>query len=106
VRTSIFFAALLALTACTGGAEQGECDKGCRNFYQLHYWEDVELEAAKLPDDAARDKLRKERLGELETRMMKGIPQCVAQCAKAASPEQTKCMIEAKSTAEAKKCLE
>jgi len=94
-----------SMTAWLGCGSAGECDKACRNYYTLHYWEAANAEIAKLPE-AEREALRKQKLMELDERANKGITLCTKQCTTAASKDQIKCMIEARTAPDAKKCLE
>ena len=98
-------ALLLALLAAGCGANDGDCDKACRNYFQLHYWEEANAEIAVAPV-AEREALRQQKLVQLEERTNKGIVLCVKQCRTAATKEQVACMLGAKTKAEAKTCLE
>jgi hypothetical protein len=96
---------LLALAAAGCGANDGDCDKACRNYFQLHYWEEANAEIAGVPV-AEREALRQKKLVELEERTNKGIVLCMKQCRTAATKEQVACLIDATTKAAAKECLE
>jgi hypothetical protein len=95
---------LLALLAAGCGASDADCDKACRNYFQLHYWEEANAEIAGVPV-AEREALRQRKLVELEERTNKGIVLCVKQCRTAATKEQVACMLDAKSKADVVACL-
>ena len=95
---------LLALAAAGCGANDGDCDKACRNYFALHYWEKANAEIAGAPL-AEREALRQAKLVELEERTNKGIVLCMKQCRTAATKEQVACLIDAKTTADAVACL-
>src|SRR5262245_41723031 len=95
---------LLGLVGCQRSSYQ-ECDTGCRNYYYLHYWRDAELEIAKVPE-AQRAALRRQKQIDYEPRMTKELNLCIVQCEKTpATPEQVKCMIEAKTVEASEACL-
>lgn len=93
----------LALTACKGNPEK--CDKACRNYAKLVFWEQAEAEIAAAPADR-RDALRKEKLAKFTKDLDHGINMCSSQCVSATttSDKQADCMIEAKTAKEAKDC--
>src|SRR5688500_15810310 len=93
---------LLVLAAC--GANDGDCDKACRNYFQLHYWDEANAEIAGAPL-AEREALRQQKLVDLEARTNEGIVLCVKQCRTAATKDQVKCLLDAKSSADAKTCI-
>jgi hypothetical protein len=90
------------LVSC--GANDADCDKACRNFFQLHYWQEAEREIAAAPE-AEREALRKQKHIDLEERTNKGIQLCMKQCRTAATKEQVACLIAATTPEAAKKCL-
>jgi len=95
---------LVGLVGCQKSSYQ-ECDVACRNYYYVHYWRDAELEIAKVPE-AQRAELRKQKQIDYEPRMMKELNLCIVQCQKTpATPEQVKCMTEAKTAETAEACL-
>jgi len=102
MRALLLFA--LSLTAWLGCGNAADCDRGCRNYYQLHYWEEANAEIAKAPE-AEREALRKQKLVDLEERTNAGIQLCIKQCTTAASKDEIKCMIAARTAPEAKKCI-
>jgi len=97
---------LLALTAATAGcgASAAKCDKACRNYFTLEYWAsaDKEIEAA---PPGERDKLRQQKMEELEGRMGKGLEMCRSQCVEAADNDLAECMIKAKTVAAIEACV-
>lgn len=97
-----FLLVLLLLAACDK-ANVAECDKGCRNYFELHYWEMANMEIARAPAEE-RDELRQKKIAELEPRMMQNLDLCVQKCKSGADDERANCWAAAKTTGEAKKC--
>jgi hypothetical protein len=95
--------AMLLLGACKG--DRQKCEKACRNYGTLMYWDVVDKELATTPEDK-RDALRKKKLAEFSSQLENGVDMCVDQCASANNDKQIDCMIEAKTSAEVKKCVE
>jgi hypothetical protein len=93
---------LLGLVACDKASVQ-DCDKGCRNYFELHYWERANAEIAAAPAEE-REALRQKKQAEFEPRMMQNLDLCVQKCRSGADEDRVKCWIAAKSTAEVKKC--
>jgi hypothetical protein len=98
------FAMLVTVGVGACGAADADCDRACRNYFELHYWEEANAEIAVAPVEK-REEMRKEKLVALEDRMSKGIMLCMKQCKTAATKEQVACLLDAKTTADAKKCL-
>jgi len=94
--------ALLLFPAC-GKANTQDCDKGCRNYFQLHYWEAAEIEIGAAPPEQ-REELRAKKAAELEPRMMKNLDLCIQKCQSGAETSRAKCWAAATTTREAKKC--
>src|SRR5689334_20301168 len=95
-------AAALGLGAC--GASGADCDKACRNYFTLHYWEDADKEIAKAPPEQ-REAIRKQKVEALEERMQNGLGMCTSQCKEAADGDESKCMINAKTVKEIEACV-
>ena len=93
---------LLGLAACDKATVE-ECDKGCRNYFELHYWEMANMEIARAPAEE-RTALREQKVAELEGRMMQNLDLCVQKCKSGADSDRAKCWAAAKTTGEAKKC--
>ncbi len=67
------------------------CDRACRNFAKLKFWEKAEAEIAALPQAdqaAARAQKDKDFTAQLEA----GVSNCATQCIAANNAEQTACM--------------
>ena len=99
---SIFFAAAVLLGAC--GASGNDCDKACRNYFTLHYWDTADREIDKAPPEQ-RDALRKKKVDELDPRMQGELGMCVSQCREASSNDEAKCMIGAKTVKDVEACV-
>jgi hypothetical protein len=96
--------AILAAGGCRRG-NAGNCDRGCRNYYSLHFWASADKEIAALPP-AERDALRARKLAELDGKLKSGdLNMCVSQCQKAGAPDDVDCMTKARSVTEAEACV-
>jgi hypothetical protein len=101
--------ALVATLALAAGASAcqkpsvQECDKACRNANRLLYWDEVEKEAATLPE-AERAAFRASKESEFHETLQKGIDHCIAQCRSADNDAQVKCFQDAKTADEIRKC--
>jgi hypothetical protein len=94
--------ALTLLVACKGDAQK--CDTGCRNFATLRYWKAADAEVAAAPP-TQRDALRKQKLGEFDQKLERGIDMCVSQCQSANNDTDIECMIAAKTEDQVTACL-
>jgi len=94
--------AVLALSACSK-ANIEQCDKGCRNYFRLHYWETAEREIAAAPE-SERAALRARKQSEFEPHLMQNIDLCVQKCRSGADKHRVQCWIDAKTSADARKC--
>lgn len=93
----------LLLAACKG--DRQKCEKACRNYGTLMYWDVVDKEIASTPEDK-RDALRKKKLAEFSSQLENGVDICVDQCISANNDKQIDCMIGAKTSDDARKCVE
>ena len=98
----VLLLAALGLAACDKASIE-ECDKGCRNYFELHYWEEASIQIARVPPEE-REAFHQKKVAELEPRMMQNLDLCVQKCKSGADDERAKCWAAAKTTAEAKKC--
>lgn len=102
LRIALVSAGLL-LAACKG--DRQKCEQACRNYGTLMYWDVVDKEVAAAPEDK-REALKKKKLAEFSSQLENGVDMCVSQCSSANNDEQIDCMIEAKTAADVKKCVE
>jgi hypothetical protein len=100
----ILLSVALALTAGACGSSSNDCDKACRNYYQLHYWAEWDPKIAAAPADK-RDAVRQEAVDKLETRMVGELGKCVTDCRQASSDKETTCMIGAKTVKDVEACV-
>ena len=91
----------MTLVACRSSPEK--CEKACRNYAQLVFWEDADAEIAKRPP-AERDALRHKKLAEFEASLAKGVDTCTSKCTSANFSNQVDCLIEVKTAKQAKAC--
>lgn len=102
--TAALVLALAGFGACSRGTA-ADCDRGCRNYYSLHFWDRADKELAAAPA-GERDALRAKKLEELDSKLKSGdLNMCVSQCQKAATNEQVACMIGARTMAESEACV-
>lgn len=95
-------ALLTGAGACKG--DRNKCEKACRNFSALIYWEKADKEINSAPE-AERAELKKKHLGKFTMYIEEGIDHCVNQCSSARNDDMTDCMISAKTATDAKKCV-
>lgn len=100
----VLLALVLASLGGACGAKGSDCDKACRNYFTLHYWDEADREIAKAPPDQ-RDAIRKKKVDELDPRMQGELGMCVSQCRQSADDKEAKCMIEAKTAKDVEVCV-
>jgi hypothetical protein len=100
-----FALCLVFMTAC--GMCKGDpdkCDKMCRNYAELDFWDKANVEIDKLPI-AERDAARKQKMAEFARNLEKGIDFCISKCVSANNTEDTDCVIAAKTAKAARDCV-
>ncbi len=100
---ALCFVFMAGCQSCKGDPEK--CDRAARNYAQLVFWEGANAEIEKLPV-AERDAARKQKMAEFAQGVEKGIDLVVSKCVSANNTDQTNCMIEAKTAAAAKACVQ
>ncbi len=95
---------LLALfaAACNKTSVQ-QCDLGCRNYFKLHYWRDMDAKIAAAPADQ-RETMRAQAEADFDKRLMQNLELCVNKCTSGADKHRVQCWIDAKTAAEAEAC--
>jgi hypothetical protein len=68
------------------------------------FWKEADVEIANAKPDQ-REALKKQKLGEVSSKIEAGIDFCVSKCQSADNDDQIKCMIEAKTPERAKQCV-
>lgn len=91
--------AALAVPALDAAA----CDRACRNFATLRYWQRADAELAALPaaDQAA---ARTRKTAELDAKLDAGTPACATTCLEANNAVQTACIAGATAAAQLDAC--
>ena len=104
-RSSRWLLVLAAAAACKGDPDK--CEKACRNYAELVYWQKADADIAAVPPEQ-RDALRKEKLAKFTGDLERGINLCTSQCvsATATSDKQADCMIAAKTADAVKACAQ
>lgn len=96
--------ALLAVVMALGcKGDPVKCEKACRNYAELIYWDKAEKAIAAVPPEQ-RDELRKQKMAEFSHNLSQGIDMCTSQCVSANNDKQTSCMSNAKTAKEADAC--
>jgi hypothetical protein len=107
MRTSlpVIFLAFAAVTfaACKGDPEK--CDRACRNYAQLVFWDDANAKIAAAPADQ-RDALRRETTSKFAVDLEHGIDFCVSRCVSANYDKDVDCWLAAKTGTQAKACAD
>lgn len=98
----LLFVVLALVVGCSRPSAK-DCEEAIRNWYTLLFWEQAEAEIANAPADQ-RDALRAEKAKEKETKLEKGLELGINQCRGARDHDGVKCMKEAKTAAQARKC--
>ena len=93
-----------ALASC-GQGDRKVCEQACRNYVKLNFWNKWDPIIDKEPV-AAREGLRRQKLGELEDILARGVDKCTNDCATSNNEDQYKCMAKAKTWKEANACAE
>lgn len=99
---ALFLVFMTGCQACKGDPEK--CDRACRNYAELTFWDQANVEIDKLPV-AERDAARKQKMAEFANNLERGIDLCTSKCVSANNTKDTKCMIEAKTAAAVKACV-
>lgn len=83
--------------------DAASCEKACRNFARLKYWERADAEIAALPaaDQAA---ARTAKTGDYAKQLDAGLPSCIESCVNANNGAQTACIAKATSVADLAAC--
>jgi hypothetical protein len=92
----------LLLGACDKASVQ-QCDRGCRNYFTLHFHAETELLLPGIPE-AERKAFLEKRAGDLEARMTQQLDLCVQKCRSGANDDRAKCWEKATTTKEAEAC--
>ena len=88
--------------ACKGDPEK--CDKACRNYAELVFWDTANAEIEALPV-AERDAARKQKMAEFANNLTKGVDFCTSKCVSANNTDDMECLMAAKTAKQAKDCV-
>lgn len=94
-------AGVLSLGACKG--DLAKCEKSCRNYATLVYWEKADSDVAAAPA-AERSAMKRKYLDKFQRELEGGVDLCINQCSSANNDESMDCMIKAKTAKDAHKC--
>ena len=95
---------LVFVAGCTCKGDPDKCDRACRNYAELVFWDAANPEIEKLPV-AERDAARKQKMAELANNLAKGVDLCTSKCVSANNKADTDCLIAATTAAAAKACV-
>ena len=95
---------LVFITGCTCKGDPDKCDRACRNYAELVFWDGANAEIEKLPV-AERDAARKQKMAEFANNLARGVDLCTSKCVSANNKEDTDCLIGAKTATAAKACV-
>jgi hypothetical protein len=98
---SLLAVTILALTACKGDPEK--CDRACRNYARLVFWDQANAEIAAAPPER-REEIRREKAAKFTADLEHGIDFCVSRCVSANNGKDVDCWLDAKTAAQAKAC--
>jgi hypothetical protein len=102
MRTLWILLVVSGLAACKKPSVQ-ECDKACRNANRLLFWDEAEKAAAELPE-SERAAFMKSKEEQFHSTLQAGIDHCIAQCRSADNDAQIKCLTDAKTADDVRKC--
>src|SRR5262245_11868078 len=92
---------LLCAIGCKGDPEK--CDRACRNYFELVFWQKANAEIDQAPP-AQRDELRKQKMAELANNLAEGVDLCTSKCTSANNDDTIDCLIKAKTADQARAC--
>jgi hypothetical protein len=96
-------ALVVTLTTLVGcRSDPDKCERGCRNYHKLVFWEAAEAEIAKLPSDK-RDAARRDKLVQFE-KEEKWVDWCTSKCVSENFSDQVDCLVAATTAKQAKEC--
>lgn len=102
MRSALFALTVFVALGCKGNPEK--CEKACRNYHELTFWERADAEIAAAPGEK-RDELRKAKMAQLSNDLVNGIDMCSSKCMSANNDTQTDCLIAAKTAQQVKACV-
>jgi hypothetical protein len=88
-------------SACKGDPEK--CDRACRHYAELVYWDQANTEIAAAPADKQAE-LRRDKTAKFAADLEHGIDFCVSKCVSANYDHDVQCWLDAKSAADVKAC--
>lgn len=94
---------LVALLVGCGKPSAKDCEEALRNWFTLLYWEKAEAEIAAAPPEQ-REAMRAEKVKEKDRQLAGGLELGINQCRGSRDKDGVKCMKEAKTAAQARKC--
>lgn len=92
----------VVLLGCNKPSQQ-ECETGCRNYFQLHYWAEADAAIAAAPAKI-RAGLRSFWEVDYVWRELYQLPLCMTKCRSGADPQRAKCWGAARTVAESETC--
>lgn len=92
----------IALVGC-GKAPRKQCEEMCRAYSSLAFWEQANKEITAAPDEQ-QAALRAAKESEYAQKRDNGLEFCISKCRSANNEEDNRCVIAAKTFADAKKC--
>ena len=101
MRSRFVVVVLLLIAACKGDPEK--CDRACRNYAQLVFWDQANAEISAAPPER-RDALRKEKTAKFEADLEHGIDYCTSRCVSANYDKDVDCWLAAKTAKQVKAC--
>jgi hypothetical protein len=99
----VWLVAVAVVALSCGKADRKQCETACRNYATLAFWAKWDPKINAEPADQ-RDRLRRNKLAELDYMLAQGVLQCVESCQIANNKSQYPCMIKAKTWPEAQAC--
>jgi hypothetical protein len=96
---------LAVSVAGCGKPSAKDCEEALRNWFTLIYWEKAEAEIAAAPPEQ-REAMRAEKVKEKDRQLAGGLELGINQCRGSRDKDGVKCMKDAKTAEQARKCRE
>ncbi len=96
----------LLLVVLLGGCNKPtaeDCEAGCKNYFQLHYWAEADHQIAAAPPEI-RAGLRALWQTDFGWRETYQLPLCTQKCRSGADPHRAQCWAKARTVADSEKC--
>ncbi|HUQ05696.1 MAG TPA: hypothetical protein VM261_24500 [Kofleriaceae bacterium] len=99
---ALAFVIVAVVVGCSRPSSK-DCEEALRNWFTLVYWEKAEAEIAAAPPEQ-REAMRAEKVKEKDRQLTGGLTLAINQCRGSRDKDGVKCMKDAKTATQARKC--